>query len=165
MAGGPIWPWDEQVKDGDEDYCFPLRYPFDGGGAVMTLGVLATLTVADRVWRLQFCLPDSLPAGDLHLRLTALCDTGGAGGTAKVNAKWAFVKSTEDRSTITRQAEGTTTVTWSGSTNDDKDVVTDIELDADTYDGETELVVDLTFEVTGWSMPAISGWRAALVWK
>lgn len=129
---------------------------FDDG-----LGVEASVG-ADSTWQLRWMLPRVLPSGQLKLRLIALADA--VTGSAKVNPKWASVAMEEDPSSVTLNAEGTSTLTW--STNDDdeyKELV--ITLDADTPVAGEILVMSLVFETTSWTLAVVSTWLPSLYWE
>ncbi len=127
------------------------------------LGVAANIS-SDRIWHLEFTMPPVLPGGTCKLVLIAVANA--TSGVAKVNPKWVSVDPAagENAFTATRNAEGTTTLTWSTGDNDD-DKQTKITLDADTVVAKETIVMDLVFEATGWTLAQQSTWTAFLVWE
>lgn len=155
---GPISPI-SAVPDTSGDV-FPHVHA-DGSKYREGMGVAASLS-GDRTWHLEFEAPPVLPAGTCKLVLIAVADAGS--GSAKVNPKWASVADGESAFAATRSAEGTTTLTWSGGDNH-KDKRTAIVLDADTVVAGETMVMDLVFEASGWSLAAVSTWKAAVIWE
>ena len=137
-----------------------------GGGANSKhdegLGVEASLG-ADAIWRLRFQLPPTLPSGTGKLRLVSL-SAPSLNGVAKVNPKWASVADGEDPSSATLNAEGTTTITHN-TTSNDKFVMTKITLDADTLVAGEIVVMDLTFETSGWTINEEFMCQPAIIWE
>jgi len=126
------------------------------------LGVEASLG-ADAIWRLRFRMPPtSLPTGTCKLDLWALANA--TSGSAKVNVKWASVAVGEDPSSATLQAEGVGTLTWAAADND-KYKNLKITLDADTPVAGETIVMDLTFETSGWTLAAVSTWQPSVIWE
>lgn len=125
------------------------------------MGVAASLG-SDRTWHLEFEMPPVLPTGTSKLLLIAVADA--ASGSAKVNPKWASVADGEISFGATRNAEGTATLTWGGGDNH-KDKRTKITLDADTVVAGETIVMDLVFETSGWTLAAVSTWKAVIVWE
>ncbi len=162
MAGGPIFP--RSAYPATSGRVFPKLFSGDGAGGSNieeTLGVEASVG-ADSIWMLRFQMPPTLPSGTGKLRLRALADA--VTGNAKVNPKWASVAVEEDDSAATLNAEGTSTLTWSSA---DDDVYKEllITLDADTLVGGEEVIMNLTFETTSWTLAAVSGWIASIIWE
>jgi hypothetical protein len=162
MAGGPIFPRSTFPLTSDTFANFHV-----GAGANSKhdegLGVAASIA-SDATWRLRFQAPPQLPTGTAKLLLRALAATVTASRTAKVNPKWASVAASEDPSSATLNAEGSTTVTFATS-DGDKYIETKIPLDADTIVSGEEIVMDLVFESTGWSLDKVSTWIASVIWE
>lgn len=161
MAGGPLFP--RSAIPVTADVVFPNVHV--GGGSNSKheegLGVMASVS-ADGTWRLRFQMPASLPTGTCKLKLRALA--AATSGNAKVNPKWASVAVEEDPSSATLNAEGTSTLSWgSGDTDQYKELK--ITLDADTPVGDEEMVMDLVFETSSWTLAVVSTWIASVVWE
>ena len=107
-------------------------------------------------------MPPSLPTGTGKLRLLALANA--TSGVAKVNPKWVSVAVEEDPSGATLNAEGTSTVTWSTGDNDQYKELK-VNLDADTLAASEEVVMDLVFETTSWTLAQVSTWIASIIWE
>jgi hypothetical protein len=125
------------------------------------LGVEASVG-ADTTWRLAFKMPPSLPTGTCKLRLLALANANT--GAAKVNPKWGSVAAEESPVTVSRTAEGTSTLTW--STGDEwqyKELK--ITLDADTPTANEIIEMDLVFETSSWTLAQVSTWLAAVIFE
>lgn len=161
MAGGPIFPRSEVAVTSGKVF----GNVHIGAGANSKheegLGVMASLN-GDAIWRLRFQLPPVLPSGACKLLLKALANA--TSGVAKVNPKWASVAAEEDPSGATLNAEGTSTVTW-GTGDNDQYKELKIALDADTPVAGEEIVMDLTFETTSWTLAAVSTWIASVIWE
>ncbi len=158
VQGGPLWPHGA-IPDTSGDV-----YPHvhvSGSAYRAGLGVAASLA-SDRTWHLEFALPPVLPAGTCKLVLRAVADA--TTGAAKVNPKWVCVADGEDPFAAARNAEGTTTLTWSGG-DADKIKEVKVALDADTPVGGETLVMDLVFETSGWTLAAVSTWQALVIWE
>jgi hypothetical protein len=118
---------------------------------------------ANAVLHLRFLIPEVLPSGTLTLLLISLANA--TSGAAKVNPSWVAV----DRAgglpdTATLVAEGTTTVTWAAGEND-KYKATSITLDAATLPTAGQVVVmNLTFETSGYTLAVASTWQAFLIY-
>ena len=125
------------------------------------LGVAASITV-DTIWRLRFQLPGTLPPGTLKLRLIALANA--TANAVKINPKWASTAMEESPSGMTLNAETTQTITWAAGDNDQYKELK-VTLDADTAVGGEIIVMDLTFETTGWTLAVVSTWIPTLVWE
>lgn len=161
MAGGPIFPHS----------AFPVTagrvFPnFHVGASANSkhdegLGVEAGVG-ADATWRLRFQMPPTLPTGTGKLRLLALANA--TSGVAKINPKWVSVAIEEDPSGATLNAEGTSTVTWSTGDNDQYKELK-VTLDADTLVASEEVVMDLVFETTDWTLAQVSTWIASVIWE
>ena len=111
MAGGPLLPFSVVPVHVTQSY--PAIFEGTGGNSEFDygLGVLASIA-SNTVWDLRFWLPPALPTGTMKLILLAMADA--TSGAAKVNPKWASVARTEKPSSATMNAEGTSTLTWSG---------------------------------------------------
>lgn len=162
MAGGPIFPRSTFPLTSDTFVNFHV-----GAGANSKheegLGVINSIGT-DAIWRLRFQMPSQLPSGAAKLRLRTLAAAPSSSVVAKVNPKWASVAVGEDPSSATLNAEGTTTVTFTTS-DGDKYVETKITLDADTVVAGEEVVMDLVFEASGWSLDQISTWIVSIIWE
>ena len=78
--------------------------------------------------------------------------------------KWASVAAEEDPSAATLNAETVQTVTWAaGDSNVYKE--TKVNLDADTPVANEVIVMDLTFETSGWTLNVVSTWQAFIIWE
>lgn len=176
MAGGPIFPRSAYPVTAAK--VFP--YIYIGAGANSkheeVMGVMASVD-ADSTWRLRFQLPPSLPSGTGKLRLRALANA--TSGVSRVNPKWASVAVGEDASSATLQAEGTTpdaragaagtpaagdTLVW-GTGDADQYVEAVWNLNADTLVAGEEVVMDLVFETSSWTLAQVSGWIASIIWE
>jgi len=160
MAGGPIFPHSAFPTTLN---AFPNFHVGAGANSKHDegLGVAASLG-ADTTWRLRFQMPPTLPSGTGKLRLLALANA--TSGAAKVNPKWASVAAAEDPSSATLNAEGTSTLTWATGDND-KYKELKITLDADTLVAGEEVVMDLVFETTSWTLAQVSTWIASILWE
>lgn len=161
MAGGPIFPRSAYPVTSGNTY--PNVHVGAGANSKHEegLGVAASIG-ADSTWRLRFQMPPALPSGTGKLRLLALANA--TSGAAKVNPKWASVAVEEDPSSATLNAEGTGTVTWSTGDNDQYKELK-ITLDADTLVASEEVVMDLVFETSSWTLAAVSTWIASIIWE
>lgn len=161
MAGGPIFP--RSAVPITTDRVFANIHVGAGANSKHEegLGVQASVG-ADSTWRLRFQMPPSLPTGTGKLRLLALANA--TSGAAKVNPKWASVAVEEDPSGATLNAEGTGTVTWGAGDNDQYKELK-VTLDADTLVASEEVVMDLVFETTSWTLAQISTWIPSIIWE
>ncbi len=161
MAGGPIFP--HSAFPATAAKVFPNFHVGAGANSKHDegLGVMASVD-ADATWRLRFQMPPTLPTGTGKLRLLALANA--TSGVAKVNAKWASVAVEEDPSSATLNAETTSTVTWSAG-DDDQYKELKVTLDADTLVAGEEVVMDLVFETTSWTLAQVSTWIASIIWE
>jgi hypothetical protein len=161
MSGGPIFPCSAfPVTSGN---VFPFFYVGAGSGQKYQegLGVVASLG-GDSIWALCFKMPPTtLPSGTCQLNMFAQANA--TSGAAKVNPKWASVAAGEDPSSATLQAEGTSTLTWAGG-GADKYTLLAITLDADTPTAGEMIVMNLTFETSGWTLAATSVWTVSVQW-
>lgn len=162
MAGGPIFP--HSAFPVTAGRVFPNFHVGDGANSKQDEGLGVEASVgADSTWRLRFQMPPStLPTGTGKLRLLALADA--VAGVAKVNPKWASVAVEEDPSSATLNVEGTQTVTWSAA-DDDVYKELKVDLDADTLVASEEVVMDLVFETTDWTLAQVSTWIASIIWE
>lgn len=162
MAGGPIFA--HSAFPVTAGRVFPNFHVGAGSNSKQDEGLGVEASVgADSIWRLRFQMPPtSLPSGTGKLLLRALANA--TSGDAKVNAKWASVAATEDPSSATLNAEGTSTITWaSGEADKYKD--TKITLDADTLVAGEEVIMDLTFETSSWTLAQVSTWIPSIIWE
>jgi hypothetical protein len=159
MAGGPIFPY-SAVPSSDDVYPVMIEGGTNSREELM-LGVEASLG-ANAIWQLTFLTPISLPTGTGKLQLWARANA--TSGDAKVNAKWASVAAEEDPDTVTLNAEGTSTLSWStGDAYQYKEL--EITLDADTIVAGEVIYMDLTFETSSWTLAAESGWIPRIIWE
>lgn len=162
MAGGPVFPHSAYPVTAGR--VFPNFHVGAGSNSKHDEGLGVEASVgADSTWRLRFQMPpSSLPSGTGKLRLLALANA--TSGNAKVNPKWASVAVEEDPSSATLNAEGTQTVTWStGDADQYKELK--VTLDADTLVASEEVVMDLVFETTSWTLAQVSTWIASIIWE
>lgn len=161
MAGGPIFP--RSAYPVTAGRVFPNVHVGAGANSKHEEGLGVEASVgADAIWRLRFQMPPTLPSGTCKLLLRALANA--TSNAAKVNPKWASVAAEEDPSGATLQAEGTGTVTWAAGDNDQYKELK-ITLDADTPVGGEEIVMDLTFETSSWTLAVVSTWIASVIWE
>jgi len=161
MAGGPIFA--HSAFPVTAGRVFPNIHVGAGANSKHDEGLGVEASVgADSTWRLRFQMPPTLPSGTGKLRLLALANA--TTGVAKVNPKWVSVAAAEDPSTATPVAEGTTTVTWSTGDND-KYIESKITLDADTLTASEEVVMELVFETSSWTLAQVSTWIASIIWE
>ena len=161
MAGGPIFP--HSAFPVTAGRVFPNFHVGAGANSKHDEGLGVEASVgADSTWRLRFQMPPSLPTGTGKLRLLALANA--TSGVAKVNPKWVSVAVEEDPSGATLNAEGTSTVTWSTGDNDQYKELK-VNLDADTLVASEEVVMDLVFETTSWTLAQVSTWIASIIWE
>lgn len=125
------------------------------------MGVAASIST-DAIWQLVFMLPVSLPSGTAKLQLIAIANA--TSGSAKVNPKWNVAGEGERPGTLTLNAEGTTTVTWSSGDANEYRVVK-ITLDASTATAGKLLVMRLYFETSGWTLAVPSTWLPFVIWE
>ena len=161
MAGGPIFP--RSALPVTTGRVFPNFHVGAGANSKHDEGLGVEASVgADSTWRLRFQMPPTLPTGTGKLRLLALANA--TSGVAKVNPRWASVAVEEDPSSATLNAETTQTVTWSTGDNDQYKELK-VVLDADTLVASEEVVMDLVFETTSWTLAQVSTWIASIVWE
>ncbi len=161
MAGGPIIP--HSAFPVTAGRVFPNFHVGAGANSKHDEGLGVEASVgADSTWRLRFQVPPSLPTGTGKLRLLALANA--TSGVAKVNPKWVSVAVEEDPSGATLNAEGTSTVTWGAGDNDQYKELK-VTLDADTLVASEEVVMDLVFETTSWTLAQVSTWIASIIWE
>lgn len=159
MAGGPIFP--HSAIPITSNRVFPNIHAAtaahrEGLGAMASVG-------ADSIWRLWFQMPpSSLPSGTCKLLLRAVANA--TSGDAKVNAKWKSFAAEETFSSPSLNAEGTSTLTWGAGDNDQIKELK-ITLDADTPVAGEEIIMDLTFETTSWTLAQVSTWTASIIWE
>jgi hypothetical protein len=159
MAGGPIFPHSEYPVTAGR--VFPNIHAANNAH-LEGLGVEASVG-ADSIWRLWFQMPPSaLPSGTGKLLLRALANA--TTGDAKVNAKWKSFATEETIASPTLNAEGTSTLTW-GSGDADQFKELKITLDADTLVAGENVLIDLTFEATSWTLAVVSTWTASIIWE
>lgn len=158
MAGGPIFPHSALPITS------PRVYPNVHAATnahLEGLGVEASVG-ADSTWRLWYLMPPSLPSGTMKLLLTGVANA--TSGNAKVNPKWKSFAAEETYSSPSLNAEGTSTVSW-GASDNDQFKETKITLDADTPVAGEYVILDLVFETSSWTLAQISTWTAAIIWE
>ena len=161
MAGGPIFP--HSAFPVTAGRVFPNFHVGAGANSKQDEGLGVEASVgADSTWRLRFQMPPSLPTGTGKLRLLALANA--TSGVAKVNPKWVSVAVEENPSSAILVAETTQTVTWGAGDNDQYKELK-VNLDADTLVTSEEVVMDLVFETTSWTLAQISTWIASIIWE
>ena len=161
MAGGPIFP--HSAFPVTAGRVFPNFHMGAGANSKQDEGLGVEASVgADSTWRLRFQMPPTLPTGTGKLRLLALANA--TSGVAKVNSKWVSVAVEEDPSGATLNAEGTSTVTWSTGDNDQYKELK-VTLDADSLVASEEVVMDLVFETTSWTLAQVSTWIVSIIWE
>lgn len=160
MAGGPIFPHSAYPVSAN---VFPNIHVGAGANSKHDdgLGVVASLA-ADAIWRLRFQMPPVLPTGTCKLRMLGLANA--TSGAAKINPKWVSVAAEESPSGATLVAETTQTVTFAAGDNDQYKELKVI-LDGDTVVATEEIVMDLTFETTSWTLAQISTWHVSIIWE
>jgi hypothetical protein len=163
MAGGPIFP--SSAYPVNSGLVFQRIHAGAGSNSKQDVGLGvcdATTLNADATWRLRFFMPPSLPTGTCTLWIMSLANA--TTGALKVNPKWASVAASEDPSSATLNAEGTSTITWS-SGEDDVYKQTKITLDADTVVAGEVIVMDLVFEDSGTTLAVASTHIACVIWE
>ncbi|MGV3723014.1 MAG: hypothetical protein ACO1SX_19110 [Actinomycetota bacterium] len=173
MAAGPLFP--QSAYPVTASRVFPNVHVGSGANSKHDegLGVEASLG-ADAIWRLRFQLPPTLPSGTGKLRL--LCLANAISGVAKINPKWASVAVGESPSGATLNAEGVTadttaggagataTLEW-GAGDNDQYIQAKWVLNADTLVGGEIVVMDLTFETSGWTLAAVLTCIPTIIWE
>lgn len=161
MTGGPIFP--HSAYPATTSRVFPNFHVGDGGNSPHDEGLGVEASVgATATWELRFQMPPTLPTGTGKLRLLALADA--ISGAAKVAPAWRSVAVEEDPSDTALNDEGTSTVTWSTG-DDDQYKELKVTLDADTLVASEEVVMDLVFETTDWTLAVVSTWIASIIWE
>ena len=163
MAFGPIKPFSSvPVSPGT---AFPNIHIGDGPNSKHEHGLgVSGFLLQNAIWRLRFDVPSPVPSGTATLRLLALAKEGNA--NAKVNVKWASVSAGQDPSSATLVAEGTQTLNWvAGGGDIDKYKELKTILDANTINSQDVIVMDLTFESSGWTLATKSTWIPSLWWE
>ena len=161
MAGGPIFP--HSAFPVTAGRVFPNFHVGAGANSKQDEGLGVEASVgADSTWRLRFQMPPTLPTGTGKLRLLALANA--TSGVAKVNPKWVSVAVEESPSGATLVAETTQTVTWGAGDNDQYKELK-VTLDADSLVASEEVVMDLVFETTSWTLAQVSTWIASIIWE
>lgn len=159
MAGGPIAPI-SMTPDASGEVTKRTHVGGTNGRRIQGLGVTtATLLTADRTWWLVFPMPPELPAGTAKLWLRGIANV--SSGNAVFNPSWASV-ALENFDTITLNAEGNTTITFTAADafHDAK-----ITLDADTIVAGEMVVMALVAVDASWTITAASTWLASIIWE
>lgn len=157
MAGGPVFPHSAfPVTAGN---VFP--YVYVGGGTNskqdVGLGVVGSLG-ADSTWRLRFKMPTTIPTGTFTFKAWALANA--SSGVAKYTLKWANVAAGSSPSGASLSSEAQQTVTWTAV-----DIYNESSFaPALTPTANNEIVADLVFNSTGWTLTATSCWIVSVVW-
>lgn len=161
MSGGPILPHSAfPVTSGN---VFPNFHVGGGANSKQDLGLGVAASIgSDSIWRLRFLMPPSIPNGTAKLRLLALANA--TSGNAKVNPKCANVAAGSSPSGASLTAEGTNTLTWAAGDNDKYKELKITLTGAVPASGQV-LVVDLTFEASGWTLAQVSTWIASIIWE
>ncbi len=150
---------------------FPIsvQYPANGnvvpGFITTTQGhkVVASLG-ADSDLRLEFQVPPALPSGTAKLRVRAKANL--ATGAVKFNPKWNGVAAEEDIDTTTLNAEGTQTISFTtGDENDLKELKVTLDSAGSSIAAEDRVVVNFTFETTGWTAAGPVVFQVSLIWE
>lgn len=158
MAGGPVWPHSSHPDVNGR--VFPGPHIGATNSAIdFGMQVEASLG-ADSIWHLRFQVPEILPSGTGKLRLLALA--ANSTQVARVNPKWVSAALTQNPDTLTRNAEGVQSITWTAS---DAYLETKITLDADTIVAGEIIVMDMTFETASWTLSDVSTWWASIIWE
>lgn len=118
----------------------------------------ATTLNADATWALLYHMPPALPTGTATFRLR--CISALSSGVLKFNPKWNVCGTAEDCSSVTLNAEGTQTVTYSVA---GAFVEVDTTLDASTVTPGKDLIMNLVFENTGTTAAGTSTCSALVV--
>ncbi len=118
----------------------------------------ATTLNANATWALAYHLPPALPTGTAKLRLR--CISALSSGALKFNPTWNVCGTAEDCSSVTLNAEGTGTVTYTVA---GAFVEVDTTLDASTVTAGKDLLMHLVFEDTNTTAAGDSTCLAFLV--
>lgn len=172
LRGGPLFPysavpvtannlfWNVHVSGGANS-----KHE-EGMGVVATPG-------ADSIWRLRFQLPPLFPPGTATLVCRA--QAAATSGVARVNPKWVCVAAGGDPAGPALSAEGVTpdskvgqagstdTLEW-GAGDTDQYLEARWILNAATLNAAQPLIMDLTFETSGFTLAVTSTWRAYIEW-
>ncbi len=161
MSGGPIFP--RSAFPVTASRVFPNFHVGAGANSKEDegLGVEADLG-GDAIWRLRFQMPPTLPSGTAKLRMRALANA--ATGAAKVDVKWVSIAVGEDASDTAVIAEGVDTFTWV-SGDEDKFLEVLRTLDADTIVAGEEVVMDLSFVDSGWTLAQVVTFIVSIIWE
>lgn len=159
MAAGPIFPHSAfPVTAGN---VFPFIYV--GGGANskqdVGLGVAASIG-ADSTWRLRFKMPTGIPGGTFTFKAWALANA--TSGVAKYTVSWANVAAGSSPSGATLSGEAQQTLTWGAGDNDkykESSFATSL-----VPAGNNEIVTDMVFNTSGWTLAQPSCWIVSVVW-
>lgn len=162
MKGGPLFPY--TVVPLDTSYVFPYTYTGSGPSTNKYEECIGALgpAGADRTCALRFRLPPILPEGSPYLELIAM--SVATTGVAKVNPKWFCARSGDDPSSFTLAAEGTQTVTFTGS-SPHRHLISRVPLDVTSFYGASTLCMNLVFETSGWTVAPITGWVPTIIWE
>jgi len=175
MSAGPLLPYSAYPVS---SLVFPSVHVGAGANSKhdVGLGVVAS-PGTDSIWRLRFQLPPVLPSGTGKLRLLGLANA--TAGAIRVNPKWVCVAVGESPSGATLNAEGTTpdaragaagspgasdTLVW-GAGDNDQYLEAKWTLNADTLVAGEIVVMDLTFETSGWTLAQVLTCIPSLVWE
>lgn len=174
MAGGWIMPSSAfPVTSGN---VFPNFHRGAGANSKEDegLGVAASIA-ADSTWRLRFPMPPAIPSGTPKIRVIALANA--TSGVVKINPKWASVAMGVSPSGASLSAEGTTadskagqagsTATLEfGAADNDQYLEAKWDMNATTVPAANEVVIlDLTFETSGWTLAQVLTCRVMIGWE
>lgn len=162
MATGPLFPY--SIVFSTSSKTFPRVHVGNTNAKQQEgLGVMASVD-ADATVELRWQIPPALPTGQAKLIIRALANA--TSGVAKVNPKWksVAVEETTDVATGSLNAEGTQTITWAAG---DIDVIKEviIDLDADTLVFDEDIIMELVFETTDWTLAQVSTWTISIIWE
>lgn len=163
MAGGPLFP--DSVTFPSNGNVFPNVHStgtnsstFEGIGVTASLG-------ADSDLQMEFEMPPTLPTGTAKLVCRAMANA--TSNAAKFNPRWKSFGTEEDTDiakTAYPTAEGTQTITWAAS-DDEQYKEVKVTLDADTIVASEIIHMYLQFETTSWTLAATSTWKFFIIWE
>ena len=89
--------------------------------------------------------------------------TSATTGNTKVNPKWDGVAVNANPAAATLSAEGVTTTAANGTAYVPTQIK--IDLDATAISAGEILAMHLVFETASWTLAAVSGWQAWIIWE
>lgn len=168
MAGGPLHPFSREPDTGG--FAIPLIVQ-NGTHLERVMAVAGGLTAGQAIWKLEFALPETLPAGSPKLVIISKSDRdheAGADRKIAIQPKWDLLaRSGGDYGGITLNAETKTDVVWVNGTGPvDINKETIIALDDETFTAGDMIVMDLVFgsPATGTVMPIVTSHIAFIIW-